>query len=46
MNHSFPLKQMSTTSNFDSRLISHQYKLILMATFMQNKIENPKIETI
>ena len=44
MNTSFSLQHISETGNLDLKLISRQYKRNLMAKFMQNKIENPKIE--
>ena len=44
MNHSFSLQQISRTGNLDSNLISRQYKLNLMADFMQIKYENPKMK--
>ena len=44
MNNSFSLQQISKTGNLDSNLISRQYKLNLMAKFMQIKFENPKLK--
>ena len=44
MNNTFSLKQISTTGNIDSNLISHQFKLNLMADFMRIKYENPKLK--
>ena len=44
MNNSFSLQQVSQTGNLDSNLISRQYKLKLMAKFMQIKFENPKLK--
>ena len=44
MNKSFSLKQKSRTSNFDAKIISRQYKFILMADFMRMKYENPKLK--
>ena len=46
MNNSFSLQQISKTGNLDSILRSRQYKLELMAKFMQIKFENSKIEAI
>ena len=42
MNNSFFLHQISETGNLDSILISRQYKLSLMAKFVQINFENPK----
>ena len=39
----FTLQQKCRTGNLDSNLISRQYKLDLMADFMRNKYENPKL---
>ena len=44
MNSSFSLQQISRTGNLGSNLISRQYKLNVMADFMQMKYENPKIK--
>ena len=44
MNNSFSLQQTSKTGNLDSDLISREYKLNLMAKFMQIKFENPKLK--
>ena len=44
MNSTFSLQQISITGNLDSILISRQYKLNLMADFMQVKYENPKMK--
>ena len=44
MNNSFSLQQIQKTSNLDGNLISRQYKLNLMADFMRNKYENPKLK--
>ena len=44
MNNSFSLQQISKTGNPDSYLISRQYKLNLMADFMRDKYENPKMK--
>ena len=43
MNNSFSLQQIQRTSNHDANLISRQYKLNLMADFMQLKYENPRM---
>ena len=43
MNNNFPLQQISKTVNLDSNLRSRQYKLNLMAKFMQIQIKNPKL---
>ena len=43
MNNSFSLQQISKTDNLDSNLIFRQYELNLMAKFMQNKSDNPKM---
>ena len=43
MNNSFSLQQIQKTSNLDANLISRQYKLSLMADFMQLKYGNPKM---
>ena len=44
MNSSFSSQQIKKTSNHDANLISRQYKLNLMADFMQIKYENPKFK--
>ena len=44
MNNSFSLQQKSRTGNFDSNLISRQYKLNLMADFMRINDQNPKMK--
>ena len=44
MNNSFSLQQMSKTSHLDSNLLTCQYKLNLMAKFMNVKFNNPKME--
>ena len=44
MNNNFSLRQISKTSNLDFNLIFRQYKLNLMAKFMQIKIEKPKLK--
>ena len=44
MNNSFSVKQISTTGNLDSNLISRQYKLNLTADFMRIKYKNPKMK--
>ena len=43
MNNTFSLEQISETVNLDSSLIFRQYKLNLMARFMEIKSLNPKI---
>ena len=43
MKNSFPIQQISETGNFDSNLISRQYKPNLMAKFMQIYFDNPKL---
>ena len=37
MNNTFSLTQISRTSNLDANLLSRQYKLDLMANFLQMK---------
>ena len=44
MNNTFSLQQISRTSNLDANLISHQFKLNLMADCMRVKYENPKLK--
>ena len=44
MNNNFSLQQISKTSNLDLNLIFRQYKLNLMAKFMQIKFEKPKLK--
>ena len=44
MNKSFSLQQISRTGNLDSNFISRQNKLNLMADFMRNKHEYPKLK--
>ena len=44
MNNSSFSQQMSKTGNLDSNLLSLQYKLNLMAKFMQINFENPKLK--
>ena len=44
MNNSFSLQQISKSGNSDSNLISRQNKLNLMADFMRNKYEIPKLK--
>ena len=44
MNNTFSLQQISQTGNFDSDLITRQYKLDLMARFMEIKSINPKLK--
>ena len=43
MNNSFALQQISQTGNLDSNLITRQYKLDLMARFMEIKSINPRL---
>ena len=43
MNNTFPSEQISKRGNFDSNLILRQYKLYLMAKFMEIKSVNPKL---
>ena len=43
MNNTFSLEQISKTGNLDSNLILRQYKLNLIARFMEIKSVNPKI---
>ena len=42
MNNTFPLEQVSKTGKPDSNLILRQYKLDLIARFMELKSINPK----
>ena len=42
MKNSFSSQQISKNGNLDSNLLSGQYKLTLMAKFMQIKFENPR----
>ena len=44
MNNSFSLQQTSRTGNFDSNLISRQYKLNLKADCMRIKYEKPNLK--
>ena len=44
LNNTFSLQQISRTSNLDANLISRQFKLNLMADFMQIKYKNPKMK--
>ena len=44
MNISFSLQQISKTINLDSNLITRHYTPNLMAKFMQNKFEKPKMK--
>ena len=44
MNNTFSLEQLSKTFSLDSYLILRQYKLDLMARFMEIKSMNPKLE--
>ena len=43
MNHTNSSEQISKTSSLDSNLILRQYKLNLMARFMEIKSVNPKL---
>ena len=43
MNNTFSLKQISKTGNLDANLILRQYKLDIMARFMETKSNNPKL---
>ena len=43
MNNTFSLEQISKTSNLDSNFILRQYKIDLMARFMEIKSFNPKL---
>ena len=43
MTNNFSLQQISRTNNLDSNLITREYKLNLMAKFVQIKFENPKM---
>ena len=43
MNHTSSSEQISKTSSLDSNLILRQYKLDLMARFMEIKSVNPKL---
>ena len=43
MNNTFSLQQIANTGNLNSDLIIRQYKLDLMARFMQLKSERPKL---
>ena len=43
MNNAFSLQQISQTVNLDSNLITRQYKLDLMARFMEIKSMSPKL---
>ena len=43
-NNTFSLEQISKTENLDSKLILRQYKLELMARFMEIKPLNPKLK--
>ena len=45
MNNSFYLQQIQKTSNLDSKLLSRQYKLNLMADIMRKKKWISKIKT-
>ena len=44
MNNDFSLQQISQTGNLDSNSITRQYKLDLMARFMEMKCINPKLK--
>ena len=44
MSNSLFLQQISTTGNLDFNLIFRQYKLNLMAKFVQINFENPKLK--
>ena len=44
MNNNFFLQQISKTCNLDFNSISRQYKLNLMAKFIQNQLEKPKLK--
>ena len=44
MNNNFSLEQISKTDDLDSNLILRQYKLDLMARFMEIKSVNPKLK--
>ena len=44
MNNSFSLQRLSRTGNFDTTLISRQYKLNLMADFMRIEYKHPKMK--
>ena len=43
MNNTFSSKRISQTGNLDSNLITRQYKLDLMARFMEIKSINAKL---
>ena len=43
MNNTYSLVQISQTSNFDANLISRQYKLVLMAKFMEIDFVDPRL---
>ena len=43
MNNTFSLEQISKTGNLDANLILRQYKLDIMAKFMETKSNNPKL---
>ena len=42
MNNNFSIQQISKTGKFDSNLISRQYKINIMANFMQIIFEYPE----
>ena len=44
MNNSFSLQQLQKTSGLDSKLITRQFNLNLMADLMLLKYENPKMK--
>ena len=44
MNNTFSLDKISKTGNLDSNLITRQYKVDVMATFMEKKSKNPKLK--
>ena len=44
MKNTFSLQQISRTGNLDSNLITRQYKLDLMAEFLETKTINPKLK--
>ena len=43
MNNTPSLQQISQTGNLDSNLITRQYKLDLMAKFLEKKAMNPRL---
>ena len=42
--NTFSLQQISKTGNLDSTLITRQYKMKLMAQFMELKSDNPSLK--